>query len=223
MFTVLHPILFISFIIVIKVFSTPLPTNADRDWLTLATSSSDSVDEGQASLTDHQSLVQVSQPYIGQHQHQEGVDHPVTQQAQLKLTNEKNALSNTNKRPTKERRKNKTKTNPKPRGKYVRTEEVKERQRAYWTPEKRLKQQERYRKLRLGILLSQEAKGTTLPPHNKGKKGIHLSEATREKMRKSHIGKKASEETKQKMRDAKKRSRERKQNLASLAEKGAQQ
>ena len=78
------------------------------------------------------------------------------------------------------------KENKKTRGKYVRTDEVKERQRAYWTPEKRLEQQERYRKLRLGILLSQEGKGVKMIPHNKGKKGINISEATREKMRKSH-------------------------------------
>lgn len=105
------------------------------------------------------------------------------------------------------------------RGEYDRTEEVKNKQKSYWTPERRLKQSELSRRMRLGKMLSEEGKERQ-PNPDIGKKA---SESTREKMRKSHLGKKPSEATKQKMRDAKQRKRQEKlaNSIASNAEKEA--
>ncbi|PWN33166.1 uncharacterized protein FA14DRAFT_56326 [Meira miltonrushii] len=187
--TLLQSIFAISSVFV-GVRSTVSPKNDDRDWLTLATGSSSGVQEVQASSARHQS----SSSHVQQHHQQHPQEAPMQQASTMTQRNEDNMP---NKKPCKS-------TLPRGRGQYTRTYETIEKHRAYWTPEKRMKQRETSRRLRIGKVLSEESKKDMKPK----KTGRIVSDATREKMRKAHLGHKPSEATIQKIRETKKRTRE---------------
>lgn len=169
----------------VRVFSTLSPKN-DPNWLTLATGSSSRVQQEEASPTAYQSS-SVQAPQSHQQHLQEAI-HPIQQASTRTQHNEDNV-------PNKK---------PRGRGQYLRTDKVIEKQRAYWTQEKRMEQSEVSRRMRLGKILSEESKRKI----RQDKTGKIFSLETREKMRKSHLGRKLSEATKAKMRESRKRLKE---------------
>jgi NUMOD3 motif len=179
-------------LVFIRISFTLSPNNIDSNWLTLATGTSNSAQTEEIDSTSH---------------NVQDTRHAVEQLGTIGGAGE---VQNKEKAPIKKKRK---------RGEYDRIEEVKNKQKSYWTPERRLKQSELSRRMRLGKMSSEEGKERQ-PNPNIGKKA---SESTREKIRKSHLGKKPSEATKQKMRDAKQRKRQERiaNSIASNAEKEA--
>lgn len=83
------------------------------------------------------------------------------------------------------------------KGGYIRTKEVKDKQKLYWTPERRLEQSKKFSKIQSGRITSEETKAKISNRH----KGSKRNQSTKEKMRKSHLGLKPSEATKRKIRE----------------------